>query len=190
MLPFYDPNWFSSPPLVGIPGDGQSTPVGMIHRWIDAVGVSRPVVAIRRSTHGTYMAQDCGVPGIYWQPDGMIVGRQPTDPYTACIHTDANAMIYVPETYPCSPAAGCGAVAVPQSRIAVRTSTTSSARSMMRRSGKAGKCTVACLPDRHWTTWAETSGGIPSSRAPLEASTQIHRGRGMAGLANVRRSFA
>jgi hypothetical protein len=115
MLPFYDPAWFSQEPIVGIPGQLQAYPVGYIRRWVDPTGVSRPVVAIRRSTHGTYMAQACDVADQFNQQDGMQLNRQPNGPYVSCIHNDAEAMVYSPEPWGCSPYNGCLSPPVPAS---------------------------------------------------------------------------
>lgn len=108
MIPFYNPSWFSQPPAVGT--DGLSA-LGVIHTWPDPNAVTRPVVAIRRNDHGTYFPQRCDL-AQGGRPDwdnhyGIYPSRQPTDPFTACIHSDADAIVYLPGPYPCAPGNGC-----------------------------------------------------------------------------------
>jgi hypothetical protein len=106
MLPYYSPNWFSQPPSVGWEQHSQ----GVINTWPDPNAVMRPVVAIRRNTHGTYLAQRCGPGQTPLNSDsgyGIYPERQSTDPFVACIHGDANAMVYLPGPYPCAPSGGC-----------------------------------------------------------------------------------
>ena len=146
---YYDPNWFGSPPALGIPGE-QFPAIGMIHHWVDAMGVSRPVVAVRRSTHGTYLAQTCDGSDIFSEPDGMMPNRGPSDPFVACVHPEADAMAYVPQPYPCDPASGCGATPVPQG---------GNARYLLLRSRKYVRCArLLAEPanDRWHVHWIDT----------------------------------
>lgn len=109
MLPFYDSTSFpNSPPIVGIPGELQAYPVGFIHRWDDGDGVLRPVVAIRASTHGTYMAQSAIGGSLYSQTYGIQPDRQPSDPYTIYPHGNTAVIMYQPEPY-CVPQSACTA---------------------------------------------------------------------------------
>jgi hypothetical protein len=106
MLPYYSANWFSQPPTVGTSG---LHPIGLIDTWPDPNAVARPVVAIRRNDHGTYLAQRCDQPvGYDWdQGYGIYPDRQPSDPFRACIHNDADGIVYLPAPYPCAPSNGC-----------------------------------------------------------------------------------
>jgi hypothetical protein len=106
MLPYWNPNWFSQPPTVsyGLPS------IGVIHTWPDPNAVMRPVVAIRRNDHGTYLAQRCGseqTPLDWDNGYGIVPDRLSTDPFFACIHGDADGIVYLPGPYPCAPGNGC-----------------------------------------------------------------------------------
>lgn len=72
---------------------------GQVESWRDDVfGISRPVVAIRAGTHGTYMAQDCyaGDNSYYYDGFGMYKPRTVNSGYTACVHQSDDFILYTP----------------------------------------------------------------------------------------------
>lgn len=105
LIPYYDPLWV---PLDYPVGPSNASAAGQIHKWADTYGVSRAVVAIRRSTHGTYMAQSVDQFDPDWDRGyGIVTNRQSTDPYTAYVHQEANAIFYFPYPNTCYPSFPC-----------------------------------------------------------------------------------
>ena len=97
---------FSPPGAAGHPS------AGFIQFWNDAnTQTSRPVVAIRSRKHGTYMAQDCTNPTNGQDNPGnhsygMVLNSPATGTFTACIHGDSHAIVYVPVPLNAPPSSG------------------------------------------------------------------------------------
>lgn len=73
---------------------------GEIHFWNNPFsGHDHPVVAIRSSTHGTYMAQDCsdyGQSSYFYDGSGMWGPKSDAYTYRACWHDDSQWMLLEP----------------------------------------------------------------------------------------------
>lgn len=75
---------------------------GQVEFWYDSYfGVSRPVVAIRSGTHGTYMAQDCSANSgsYYWDGFGVDLANTGPGVFSACIHSGTALSLLVPSAY-------------------------------------------------------------------------------------------
>jgi hypothetical protein len=78
---------------------------GQINMRLDQdFNTNRPVVAIRQSDHGTYMAQQCGpyAAGIYVNGYGYDVGTGGSNTFGACLHGGTSFILYQPaaDSYP------------------------------------------------------------------------------------------
>ena len=97
MLPYFFPGRVD-PTATQSLVDGIGAWAGQIESWYDPrFGVNRPVAAVRTSTHGTYMAQDCNslTSSYFYDSYGAYIPNS-TSCSTACIHSQESWILYLP----------------------------------------------------------------------------------------------
>lgn len=95
LLPFGVPGWLDwNHAQTNVSGIGAFA--GQVEFWHDyTMNRDRPIAAIRSSTHGTYMAQDCSSNSTSYFWDGFGAVLPNSGGYaTACVHRDAASWVY------------------------------------------------------------------------------------------------
>jgi hypothetical protein len=95
LLPFGVPGWIDwDHAQTNVSGIGAFA--GQVEFWHDyTMNRDRPIAAIRSSTHGTYMAQDCSPYSTSYFWDGFGASGPNNNGYaTACVHRDAASWVY------------------------------------------------------------------------------------------------
>lgn len=97
MLPYFFPGRVDANVTQSLV-DGVGAWAGQMESWYDpSFGINRTVTAIRTSTHGTYMAQDCNSANssYFYDEFGAFIPNS-LSTSTACIHSQENWILYVP----------------------------------------------------------------------------------------------